>query len=454
LHYAQVRAPESAYFYHPRSRENCPLLQEALPAWDKADHIDLTEACRNGLLSGVNALWPHLNDTQRAACLQDKRFTLSPVEPVAAGLFLLPGGALALATPEGLLVADPVSAVSFTPAEAKVLNTTVRRRKDALTILHEPQGVVCRVGLPARRAPQCATILAGMQNIAKCGSISGPGLIQWSAGGAIVWALRPAPPIIALALRAGAVELLPDDASLPAELWHAAGSDACADHVTPGLSEMVNDLLSGEVSDDLRHDLLQCCIAGHDSLAASIGAVLSALPSCVQPDPSRPLGTLASHWPNGSALLDAAGPGHALFGIEAMADPVRLIGVLRESFPDAEAVVFLEAGVASRCATAGIDEEAALFVARRAGSDGRIGLILPCGDTAPPDLYVLTDRLAAEGFATVTVSAPDWGFRHCIDRDGREAGNAAWFGMGAGLDDLDVFIACDLSSREARSWTR
>jgi hypothetical protein len=444
LRYAQLQAPKIESGYHPRSHTRHALPHNALHAWEEADDIDLAEACRTGLLSLLDTYWPRLDAAQRAACLQEKRFTLPAPGPHATGLFLLPGGVVALATPDGLLIADPLSAVSFTPAEAKVLNTAVRRRRDALTILHQPEGVVCRAGLPARRAPQCATILAGMQSLAKCASISGPGLIQWSAGGAMVWALRAAPPLIGLALRAGAVELLPDDAPVPAALWDAAGSAACADHVSPGLAEMVNDLLCGEVCDDLRHDLLQCCIAGGDSLAAGIGAVLSAVPSSIQPDPSRPLGTLPGDWPHGGALLEAAGPGHALFGIEAMSDPIRMIEMLRESFPGTEVILFLEAGVASRCATAGIDEEAALFVARRAGTEGRIGLILPCDDTAPADLYVLADQLAAEGGATVTVSAPDWGFRHRIDRAGREAGNAAWFGMGAGLDELDIFVAGDL----------
>jgi hypothetical protein len=51
--------------------------------------------------------------------------------------------------------------------------------------------------------------------------------------------------------------------------------------------------------------------------------------------------------------------------------------------------------------------------------------------------------MAYEGEATVTVSAPASGFCHRIDRLGQEAGNAAWFGMGAGLDEMDVFAACD-----------
>jgi hypothetical protein len=446
LRYAQLQAPKIESGYHRRSRSRPPLPHNALRAWDEAEHVDLAQACRSGLLALLDFHWPLLTEAQRAACLQDKHFSVPAPRPYTSGLFLLPGGVLVLATPEGLLVADPVSAVSFTPDEAKVLNTAVRRRRDALTVLHQPDGVVCRTGLPARRAPQCMTIVSGMQKLVKCASISGPGLIHWSSGGAMVWALRAAPPLFTLALRASAIELLPDEAPLPAELWDAVGANACANHVTPGLAELVNDLLSGEVGDDLRHDLLQCCIAGDDSLAASIGAALSAVPSSVQADPSRPLGTLPGDWPHGGALLEAAGHGHALFGIEAMSDPMRMIGVLRATFRGTQAVVFLEAGVASRCATVGIEEEAALFVARRAGGEDRIGLILPCDDNAPADLYVLADQLAAEGGATVTVSAPDWGLRHRIGHDGQEAGNAAWFGMGAGLDELDIFGASDLSS--------
>jgi len=406
--------------------------------------IDLAEACRTGVLAVLDAHWPQLSVAQRADCLQDIRFTLSVPAQDASGVCLLPGGVLALCAPEGILVADPLSTVTFSAAEAQALSASLRRRKDALTVLHAPEGIVCQAGVPAAPAPQSATILPGIHKLAKCAGMDGIGLIQWGFGGAVAWALRAAPPLVALAVRAHALQVLPDDAPLPAELWAAAGSAACAERVAPGLAELVNDLLCGEVSDDLRHALLLSCIAGNGSLAAGIGAVLSAVPSCFQADSSRPLGTLPGEWPNGCALLDLAVPGHVLFGIEAMADPLHMIGVLREVFPGPDAALFLEAGVASRCATVSVGTEAAKFVARRAGAEGRIGLVVRCEHATPADLYGLADRLACEGAATVTVSAPALGFCHRIGRNGEEAGNAAWFGMGAGLDELDLFAACDL----------
>lgn len=443
MRYARVLAPKIESTEDILSTAPEPRPHLALHAWHACQEIDLAEACRNGSLAVLNRHWPHLSAAQRVDCLQDKRFVFAPPAPDVSGIFLLPGGVLALCAPEGILVADPLSAVAFSAAEAKAMEDSVRRRKDAVTIVHAPAGVVCQSGLPAQVARQSATLLPGMNRYAKCAGILGPGLIQWGAGGAVVWALREAPPLVALALRANALQVLPDEPPLPVELWAGGGSAACAERVAPGLAELVNDLLCGEVCDDLRHALLLRCVTGSGSVAACIGAVLSAVPSCFQADSSRPLGTLPGEWPNGCALLAASCPGHVLFGIEAMADPVHTIGVLRDVFPGADAALFLEAGVASRCATVDVAAEAALFVARRAGTGGRIGLIVQCEHAAPADLYGLADRMAYEGEATVTVSAPASGFCHRIDRLGQEAGNAAWFGMGAGLDEMDVFAACD-----------
>ena len=36
--------------------------------------------------------------------------------------------------------------------------------------------------------------------------------------------------------------------------------------------------------------------------------------------------------------------------------------------------------------------------------------------------------------------APCWGYCHRMDAEGTETGNAGWFGMGAGLDEIDLIV--------------
>lgn len=106
---------------------------------------------------------------------------------------------------------------------------------------------------------------------------------------------------------------------------------------------------------------------------------------------------------------------------------------------DNPAVIFHETGTSQRGVSAALESDAALFVARWATENGRIGVLLD-PRVSPLGLYSLAASLAHATDGAVVVAAPCWGFCHRIGRD-HEAGNAAWFGMGAGLDELDLLLS-------------
>jgi hypothetical protein len=56
------------------------------------------------------------------------------------------------------------------------------------------------------------------------------------------------------------------------------------------------------------------------------------------------------------------------------------------------------------------------------------------------ELYALTHEIALVSRARIIAVAPAWGFCHRIGSDGEESGNAGWFGMGVGLDEVDDLL--------------
>jgi hypothetical protein len=83
-----------------------------------------------------------------------------------------------------------------------------------------------------------------------------------------------------------------------------------------------------------------------------------------------------------------------------------------------------------------LHSDAALFLARKAGPLGRLGVAIPT-PVSPLDLYALTHEVALVSQARIIAVAPGWGFCHRIGPDGEESGNAGWFGMGVGLDEVN-----------------
>jgi hypothetical protein len=67
---------------------------------------------------------------------------------------------------------------------------------------------------------------------------------------------------------------------------------------------------------------------------------------------------------------------------------------------------------------------------------GRLGVAIPT-PVSPLDLYALTHEVALVSQARIIAVAPGWGFCHRIGPDGEESGNAGWFGMGVGLDEVN-----------------
>ena len=194
-------------------------------------------------------------------------------------------------------------------------------------------------------------------------------------------------------------------------------------------------MLPVELSDDLRIALTDLCVSGGDSLAGRLADALAAVPACFLGDAETRPGEPPASWHFGGALLRQAGRPLVLLGLEGCPEPRRAIAVLREAISDTSALVFHETRDGQHRVTASLDSDAALFVARRAGDGGRIGVLIE-PQPAPSELYTLAADIAKEAGGGVLAAAPCWGFCHRVAADGREAGNAAWFGMGAGLDEL------------------
>jgi hypothetical protein len=145
-------------------------------------------------------------------------------------------------------------------------------------------------------------------------------------------------------------------------------------------------------------------------------------------------------------LRKAGGFGRVMLGIDGVAEGQRVITVLRGSLAHTDAVVFLETGSNPHCSTVRVDSAAAGFVVRRAEARGRLGVLLSAENLDPVELYCLAHGIAHAAGTAVTAVAPCWGLCHRVTTTEEEAGNAAWFGMGAGLDELDVIAATDCSS--------
>jgi hypothetical protein len=126
-----------------------------------------------------------------------------------------------------------------------------------------------------------------------------------------------------------------------------------------------------------------------------------------------------------------------LLGVETVGDAWRTILACQKTVRNRNAVVVNETTAGTGTAPVSLDSDAAMFVARRAGPDGHLGLLLAPPSGGPADLYALAAELAQERAAGVVAASPCWGFCHRIGPDGEEAGNASWFGMGPGLDELD-----------------
>ncbi len=402
--------------------------------------MDLGDASAIALLRRLDVTLA--NPHARLPTLSVSRLPLAATADLS--LVLLPGGALAVRGPDETLVCDPQSCVVFSHDQLAPLRaqlTAAAAQTSALAVPHPPRG------------PGTITLLADARHLVAlqpdCVGWTGPALLRCYADGAVAWSLTPAPDCLVLAASVLGVPLAGlDPASVPEgrlvatsagappdEAWQAATAELRFRIVSLGLAEHVDALLAAELSDSLRHAVIDACCDGEASLAARLTEALGVLPACLPPaclpDPVGPDG-MALPPPWSAALASCDRPGLALLGVSPAAPPSRTIPALR-SLPElSDARLFRPGGAAVPLLS-----DAALFLARRRDDDPTLGLWLPL-PTHPLALYRLADRIARRLATPVLAVAPGWGFCHQADPTGlQDTGNAAWFGLGIDLDELD-----------------
>ncbi len=418
---------------HGAKRERLPL--DKYPEWMPIE-LDLGDPASLALLRRIDLAWPQMPPEQRAHWLQCLRVTL-PIRPVPTGdIALLPGGILTARHPDVVLVGDPLGTVTLRHAEAEQVRRVLTGRPGMVNLMHAADGVLLQPWLPELPPPQSVTIVPEAGNLPGLAACAGPAIIQWFTTGATVWPLVPAPPSLALAASVAAVPVGQDTEPVPPEFWVACDNDTRLHLLATGLIDYLAGLLPVELRDDLRLALTDLCISGRDSLASRLADALAAVPACFMGDPETCPGEPPASWHVGTELLHRERRPLALLGLEGCPVPRRAIAALREAIEDRSALVFHETRDQQNGVTALLGSDAALFIARRAGDGGRIGVLIE-SPPSPLELYALAADIAKEAGGSVLAAAPCWGFRHCIAADGREVGNAAWFGMGAGLDELD-----------------
>ena len=415
-------------------REAVPGFGAGLPA---STTLDLSTPAALARLRHVALVWSGWAAEDQIAWLRRQDIALPPRLLTESDIAIMPGGAVAIRGPEGIVVCDPVEALSFTESETRRLRTALRRRADAVHLLHTDNGVEEVAQLPKSLPPQAVTIVPEASRLPGRASMTGPALVQWCLGGAVAWPMVAAPAAFALAGSVSAVPVTRGDEPVVTEHWHAPDLELRCRLLGPGIAEHASDLLTDEVTDELRHAIVEACLSNRNSLVRRIAIGLAMLPACFHADATLPPGGQPAAWKRGIARVRQAA--QVLLGVENIADPLWAIRVLRNLLEHTDALVFAELGDTLLDEPVSLWEDAALFLGRRTPPNGRIAVIVPVL-ASPVDLYALASTVATSLRTPVTAVAPCWGFCHRIAPDGTEAGNAAWFGMGAGLDEMDVLI--------------
>ncbi|WP_250265805.1 hypothetical protein [Rhodovastum atsumiense] len=411
--------------------------------------LDLGDPAALALLRRLDLYWGGMDAPTQAATLAALEVTVPPpAMPALDGSedettgpplrqYLLPGGSLALGDPRGgFMVCDPADALAFDGATARRLHIMLSRRHAGITVLHGSTGAESRPGPPpvsgaSSPYPQAVTVLPAKLLQRRTGW-TGPSAIQWHVGGAVAWPFAPAPALLALATVLTGVRLVPDASAIFPERWGAGGADEAFALVSPALAAHLDDLLTLDVSDALRWALIRTCTDGPASLASRMAEALFAVPSFLLPDPALLPGAPDGAWEETLAVLQHPHHPQVLLGLT---QPHRAVSGLRAALKDQQAHI-LVAG--TRVA---VETDAALFALRQAQVNGRLAILLCPPADGPVALYGMARDVALRTGGTVLAAAPCWGFRHRIEPDGREAGNAAWFGMGAALDEIDLLCA-------------
>jgi hypothetical protein len=226
--------------------------------------------------------------------------------------------------------------------------------------------------------------------------------------------------------------------------WYAEDTAARARLIAPALTERLVEVLGPGLDDFPFFALRDACVTGHLSLAWRIAEAIGALPSCFLDDPDAVPGMPPGVWRNGIGHLRDAAGGVALLCLDKAAGTVASIRALRGVIEQAEVLAFGEQGESLPGTPLNtpvpLHGDAAIFLARRASAAGWLALAVPA-PAAPVDLYARAHAAAEATGGQITTAAPCWGFLHSIGPNGKEAGNAGWFGMGAGLDEIDAMFA-------------
>jgi hypothetical protein len=361
-------------------------------------------------------------------------------------MVLLPGGAVALRGPDAILVSDPVETVVFNQAEVKQLRRVLRNRADVSTLSHTSGGVVLRRRVPKHLPPQAVTLVPNAKRLPVRVPFTGPVLIQWGLHGAVARPLVDAPALLALAISlapsprvAGGPGVAHEAPTFAPETWQAVDARDRWQLIATSVQEHVSELLADTVCDELRYALVDACVTGPDSLANRIAKAIAILPTSFVADPASLPISLPEAWrPAMVHIRDLPFP-RALLGLDKLPDPVAAIRRLRDIMEQAEIIAFDKDGEVLLGHPVSLHSDAALFMARVAGTRGRVGVAVPVS-VSPVELYVLASDVSAMTEGRVIAIAPCWGFCHHVEPDGQEYGNAGWFGMGAGLDETDLVI--------------
>ncbi|WBV45464.1 hypothetical protein [Pseudoroseomonas cervicalis] len=238
-----------------------------------------------------------------------------PLAERVSGLLVLPGGALALRQGTRVLVAEAASALAVQGAALDALRRRLPHLPGLASVVHGPDGLCHRPGLPAAAAAQAMTLLPQAAALAPLLPAAlgwdGPAMLRWCPGGAVAWRMAPAPPELALGASV-AGEALPPDGPLPAEAWDLPQGDDRFPLFSSGLFAHLDELLGNEVSDRLRYALIACWTDGADSLASRLADAAGLLPAGFATPWDRPAGLDAlARWPRAAALAQGwPGAGH------------------------------------------------------------------------------------------------------------------------------------------------
>ncbi|ONG44715.1 hypothetical protein BKE38_27435 [Pseudoroseomonas deserti] len=408
--------------------------------------FDLTTAEGMAMLRHFDARLRRLGDpgAQRAAVRRLR--CRAPLSNRAAGLLVLPGGALALREGEAVLVCDPAGVQALAGAQLARLLALLAGAADLVSVVHGPAGLRRLAGLPPSGSLQAATLLPAGRLLAPllppAAGWNGPALLRWGRmgcqrgggqDGVVAWPMRPAPARLALGASVAGEALLPAAAPVAPEIWDAPEGDDRYQLLSTGLFAHLDELLGNEVSDLLRFELVDHWTDGEDSLASELADGIGLLPACFATPHDRPVAMAAlAGWPRAADLLRGAGEPLALLGIAARDWGPAWRPALRQSFlrqlrgllPAGSPALLVPEDV--RAAPQPVAQLAADRQLRAGGDDLSILLPLP---PHPSGLLRLADRLAGGIGAPVLLGAPAWGLCHRFDpAGGGESGNAAWFG--------------------------